>query len=181
MQGTAINLAWLKFLSVSWRKLRDIERGQITEVSPYVSIELEASSCRTTALTLCAVAHQLTANPTQVYGPIFFFLINSDSVAKNPPANAGDEGYKSSISGWGRSPREGNGNQPTHSSILTWKIPWTEEPRGLQSTGSQRGGHDWACTRFYFPATQYTYWLNNIRQRNRSRSCNTLARVGWGS
>ena len=30
----------------------------------------------------------------------------------------------------------------THSSILTWKIPWTEEPGGLQSTGSQRGGHD---------------------------------------
>ena len=27
---------------------------------------------------------------------------------------------------------------PTHSSILTWKIPWTEEPGGLQSMGSQR-------------------------------------------
>ena len=31
---------------------------------------------------------------------------------------------------------------PTHSSILAWKIPWTEEPGGLQSTGSQRAGHD---------------------------------------
>ena len=30
----------------------------------------------------------------------------------------------------------------THSSILAWRIPWTEEPRGLQSIGSQRGGHD---------------------------------------
>ena len=30
----------------------------------------------------------------------------------------------------------------THSSILTWRIPWTEEPGGLQSTGSQRVGHD---------------------------------------
>ena len=30
----------------------------------------------------------------------------------------------------------------THSSILAWKIPWTEEPRGLQSMGSQRVGHD---------------------------------------
>ena len=29
----------------------------------------------------------------------------------------------------------------THSRILTWKIPWTEEPGGLQSMGSQRGGH----------------------------------------
>ena len=30
----------------------------------------------------------------------------------------------------------------THSSILAWKIPWTEEPGKLQSTGSQRVGHD---------------------------------------
>ena len=29
----------------------------------------------------------------------------------------------------------------THSSILTWRIPWTEEPGGLQSMGSQRVGH----------------------------------------
>ena len=32
----------------------------------------------------------------------------------------------------------------THSSILAWRIPWTEKPGGLQSTGSQRVGHDWA-------------------------------------
>ena len=31
---------------------------------------------------------------------------------------------------------------PTHSSILAWKISWTEEPGGLQSMGSQRVGHD---------------------------------------
>ena len=30
----------------------------------------------------------------------------------------------------------------THSSILAWKIPWTEEPGGLQSMGSQRVGHN---------------------------------------
>ena len=30
----------------------------------------------------------------------------------------------------------------THSSILAWKIPWTEERGGLQSMGSQRGRHD---------------------------------------
>ena len=37
----------------------------------------------------------------------------------------------------------------THSSILAWEIPWTEEPDGLQSMGSQRVGHDWSdriCT-----------------------------------
>ena len=30
----------------------------------------------------------------------------------------------------------------THSSILAWRLPWTEMPGGLQSTGSQRAGHD---------------------------------------
>ena len=30
----------------------------------------------------------------------------------------------------------------THSSVLAWRIPWTEEPVGLQSTGSQRVGHN---------------------------------------
>ena len=30
----------------------------------------------------------------------------------------------------------------THSSIPAWRIPWTEEPSGLQFTGSQRAGHD---------------------------------------
>ena len=32
----------------------------------------------------------------------------------------------------------------THSSILAWRIPWTEEPGGLQSMGSQRVVHDWS-------------------------------------
>ena len=34
----------------------------------------------------------------------------------------------------------------THSSIVAWKIPWTEEPGGLQSMELQRVGHDWART-----------------------------------
>ena len=33
-----------------------------------------------------------------------------------------------------------------HSSTLAWKIPWTEEPRGLQSMGSLQVGHDWATS-----------------------------------
>ena len=35
----------------------------------------------------------------------------------------------------------------THSSILAWRIPWTEESGRLQSMGSQRVGHDWATKR----------------------------------
>ena len=34
----------------------------------------------------------------------------------------------------------------THSSTLTWKIPWTEEPGRLQSMGSQRAGRDWVTS-----------------------------------
>ena len=42
----------------------------------------------------------------------------------------------------------------THSSVLAWKIAWTEEPGGLQSMGSQKLGHDWATNTFTFA---YTY------------------------
>ena len=38
----------------------------------------------------------------------------------------------------------------TQSSILAWRIPWTEESGGLQSTGSQRDGHNWATNTFTF-------------------------------
>ena len=58
---------------------------------------------------------------------------------KNSPANAGDARDVGSIHGLGRSP---GGGMATYSSILAWRIPWTEEPSGLQSLGSQRVGHD---------------------------------------
>ena len=54
-------------------------------------------------------------------------------MVKNPSANAGDERDTSSIPESGRSPEEG---VTTHSSILAWEMPWTEEPGGLQSMGS---------------------------------------------
>ena len=57
-------------------------------------------------------------------------------VGKASACSAGDMG---SIPGLGRSPGE---ETATHSSTLAWKIPWTEEPGGLQSMGSQRVGHD---------------------------------------
>ena len=37
-----------------------------------------------------------------------------------------------------------------HSTILVWRIPWTEEPGGLQFIGSQRVGHDRATNNFTF-------------------------------
>ena len=58
---------------------------------------------------------------------------------KNMLADAGDIRDMGSIPGSGRSPGEGHGN---HSSILTWRIPWTEEPVRLPSIVMRRVGHD---------------------------------------
>ena len=62
-------------------------------------------------------------------------------MVKNPPVNAGD--VRCGFSPWvGKIPLEKE--MATHSSILAWRIPWTEEPVGLQSMGSQRVRHDLA-------------------------------------
>ena len=61
-------------------------------------------------------------------------------MVKHPPANAGDIRDVDSICGLGRSPGGGLGKPaPVY---LAWRIPWTAEPGGLQSIGSQRIGHD---------------------------------------
>ena len=58
---------------------------------------------------------------------------------KHLPAFARNVGDLGSIPGLGRSLEK---ETATHSSILAWRIPWTEEPGGLQSTGLQRVRHD---------------------------------------
>jgi len=60
-------------------------------------------------------------------------------VVKKPPANAGDAGAWVPSLGWENSLEE---EIATHSSILAWRIPWTEESGGLQSMESQRVGCD---------------------------------------
>ena len=54
----------------------------------------------------------------------------------------------------------------THSSILAWKIPLTEEPGGLQSMGSQRIGHDRAQKVNYIHSVKYYIvaktWTNHV-------------------
>ena len=59
--------------------------------------------------------------------------------SKESACNARDTGDVGSIPG-SSDPLEGG--VATHSSILAWKIPWTEETGRLQSMGSQRVGHD---------------------------------------
>ena len=60
-------------------------------------------------------------------------------VVKNLPTSAGDIRDAGSILGWEDLLEE---EMATHSSILVWGIPWTEEPDGLQSAGLQRVRHD---------------------------------------
>ena len=54
----------------------------------------------------------------------------------------------------------------THSSILAWRIPWTEEPRGLRSMGSTSVRHNWVT--FTFPywggKLHASTWLGNGTQ-----------------
>ena len=61
--------------------------------------------------------------------------------SKESACNAGATGDSGSIPGLWRSPGEGTA---THSSILGWRVPWSEKPGGLRSLGSWRVGHDWS-------------------------------------
>ena len=67
--------------------------------------------------------------------PIKILGFPGGTAVKNPPANTADARDAGSIPGLGRSPGIGNDNPPSPINILAWKIPWTEEPGGLQSMG----------------------------------------------
>ena len=65
-------------------------------------------------------------------------------MVKNPPASAGDirdSGFDPWLRSLGQEDALEKG-MATYSSILAWRIPWTEEPGGLQFTGSQRVRYD---------------------------------------
>ena len=100
------------------------------------------------------------------------------------------------IMGWEDPPEEG---MATHSSILAWRIPWSEEPGGLQSTGSQRIRHDWSELAHMYIDTERTgrmdvsqragvpnlwdlrwSWCNNHRHVVHNR-CNALGAKRLGN
>ena len=76
--------------------------------------------------------HNITNTNSQGFGPSL-----AAQMVKNLPAVK--ETWVWSL-GWEDPLEEG---MATHSSTLAWRIPWTEEPGGLQSTGSQRVRHNW--------------------------------------
>ena len=85
----------------------------------------------------------------------------------------------SSFTGWKDDPLERKEDplekrMATHSSILAWRIPWTEEPGGLQSIGSERVRHDWRDSAHTHTATwkdletYHTKWSESDRERQMS-------------
>ena len=81
-------------------------------------------------------------------------------VVKNLSAKAEDIETWVQALGWGDPLEEG---MATHSSILAWRIPWTEEPGGLRFIGLQRIEHDWSdlahVHTFYTLATLYISYI----------------------
>ena len=76
-------------------------------------------------------------------------------VVKNPP-----EMWETRVQslGWEDALEEG---MAIHSSILAWRIPWTEEPGGLQSIGLQRVGHNWSQLSMQARTLSATSWTPN--------------------
>ena len=67
-------------------------------------------------------------------------MVKTKQNKNHPPANAG-RSSETWVQALGQEDHLEEGME-AHSSILAWRIPWTKEPGGLQSTGSQRVGHD---------------------------------------
>ena len=67
------------------------------------------------------------------------------------------------IPGSERSPEK---EMATHSSILAWKIPWTEEPGGLQSMESQRVRHNWVTSLWYRETQLLDSWARETETIN---------------
>ena len=98
--------------------------------------------------------------------PILFEESFKDS--KATACNAGDPGI---ILGWEDLQQK---EMATHSSTLVWKIPWTEEPGGLQSKGSQRGRHDWVTSLSFFFKDKVCYSTSDLLKAS---LCRTLRRM----
>ena len=86
-------------------------------------------------------AGQTLSGASLIKVPIPFMGFPGGTSGKEPACQYRNVRDVSLIPGWGRAPGGGRGN---HSSILAWRIPWSEEPRQLQFMGSQRIGQRFA-------------------------------------
>ena len=101
-----------------------------------------------------------------------FLYFPGGTSGKELSANAGDTRDAGSILGQEDPLEKG---MATHSSILAWRNPWTEEPGGLQSMGSQRVRHDWSSWAHMHPNIYlfkvYNWMIFNIFTRVCDHHC----------
>ena len=136
-----MNFSFIIFqLNQSYLNLGEGSRGEASRVVDHSSV----------AFTFPGVALERETSFPPVYDPLIGFP--GGSVAKNPPAM--QEAWVWSLGQEDLMKEE----MSTHSSILAWEIPWTEEPGGLQSIGLQRVGYYWATNE---TTTQPTFTLRN--------------------
>ena len=69
----------------------------------------------------------------------------------------------------------------THSSVLAWEIPWTEEPDGLQSVGSWRAGHSWSdeheCTCSIVQVGRFPVLLGTVGGKRKISRWNLILKI----
>ena len=102
-------------------------------------------------------------------------------VVKSLPSYVGNVRAMDSIPGVGRCPGYRHGNPLQYS---CWKVPWTEEPSGLQSIGSQRVRHDWsglACTHPFLGSSQVVPVVKNLPAMQETQETQVLSLDGEGS
>ena len=103
-------------------------KGRLRRSQPRQRRDLGLLACRTVRNLICCLSNAVYF--TSPWQPLVAQTV------KNQPAM--QETWVRSL-GW-EDPLEES--MATHSSVLAWRIPWTEEPEGLQSIGSQRVEHD---------------------------------------
>ena len=140
-----------------------VEEDWVTNTNLYkgfINMKSPAFTNQGTSITLTHLLYSVESSPLEAPLSLFlelslglkshggkkkYSLWSYTWLVQNPPGNAGDAGDSGSIPRSGRSPGEGHGNPLQY---LAWRTPWTEEPGGLQSMGSQRVRHDWATNTF---------------------------------
>ena len=85
---------------------------------------------------MCVLSFELSLKSLLPFTMVTLWVSPMAQVVKNLPASTGNKGSIPDL----EDPLEEE--MATHSSILVWEIPWTEDPDGLQSIGLQRAGHD---------------------------------------
>ena len=109
------------------QKRKQVQRGQVTHSESHSFYNIETNS-------------RLTDSDSQLPDLCFILVVWVDFPSSSDSMNlpAVQETCVQSLD-WEDLLEKG---MATYSSILAWRIPWTEEPGGLQSTGSQRVRHD---------------------------------------